>query len=160
MNQIMDFMSNKFSPTVEKFGENPWVSSVQESMLTGLPLIFVGSIVTMISILNQYFVWMPNFSPINTFSFGMFGLVVSFMIPYFLMGKKGHKDKQVVSGLTSLVLYLILISPEFLNGDIVFPLNRFGSEGMFTSIVCGLFVSFIMNLASAKSFFDDTSMIP
>lgn len=81
MEKIMNFMSNKFAPRVNRIVANPWVSAIQSSMLTGLPLVFVGSLITIISILNNFFEWMPDLSLMSTFSFGMFGLIIAFLFP-------------------------------------------------------------------------------
>ncbi|MDM8101224.1 PTS sugar transporter subunit IIC [Oceanobacillus oncorhynchi] len=160
MEKIMNFMSNKFAPRVNRIVANPWVSAIQSSMLTGLPLVFVGSLITIISILNNFFEWMPDLSLMSTFSFGMFGLIIAFFIPYFVMENKGHSNNKLVSGATSLVLYLLLLFPEIHDGQITFSLSRFGIEGMLVALVTGLFVAVIMNFMASKSFFDEDSAIP
>lgn len=98
---------------------------------------------------------------ISNFSFGMFGLIVAFLIPYYLMEKKGHSGQKLISGSTSLVLFMMLLFPALsAEGEITFVLARFGAMGMFLSIVTGLFVSCIMNFAAKHSFFDEDSSIP
>ncbi|QQP69523.1 PTS sugar transporter subunit IIC [Carnobacterium sp. CS13] len=159
MDKIIDFMSNKFAPKVNKLVANPWVSSIQSAMLTGLPLVFVGSIITMVSILRNYFDWVPDFSAMSTFSFGMFGLIVAFLIPYYVMENKGHSNK-LIAGITSLVLYLMLLYPSIGEEDITFTLSRFGIEGMFVAIISGLFVAIVMDFMATKSFFGEDTMIP
>lgn len=161
MNKIMDFMTNTFAPKVNKVVKNPWVSAIQDSIMAALPLVFVGSLVTVVSLLQNVFKGMPDFSMISTFSFGMFGLVVAFLIPYYLMEKKGHSGQKLISGATALVLFMMLIFPTITaEGEITFILSRFGATGMFLSIITGLFVAFVMNLAAQKSFFDEDTPIP
>lgn len=161
MNKIMNFMTNTFAPKVNKIVKNPWISAIQDSIMTALPLVFVGSLVTVISLLNNLIPSLPDFSMISTFSFGMFGLVVAFMIPYYLMEKKGHSSQKLISGATALVLFLMLLFPTIsTEGNIVFMLSRFGATGMFLAIITGLFVSFIMNFAVKKSFFGEDTPIP
>ncbi|WP_321385007.1 PTS transporter subunit EIIC [uncultured Enterococcus sp.] len=161
MNKIMDFMTNTFAPKVNKVVKNPWVSAIQDSIMAALPLVFVGSLVTVVSLLQNVFKGMPDFSLISTFSFGMFGLVVAFLIPYYLMEKKGHSGQKLISGATALVLFMMLIFPTITaEGEITFILSRFGATGMFLSIITGLFVAFVMNLAAQKSFFDEDTPIP
>ncbi len=104
---------------------------------------------------------MPDFSLINSFSFGLLGLLVSFLIPYFVMEKKGHNNKKIIAGATGLALYLMLLSPIVTeDGNITFIISRFGATGMFLSLVIGLSVAAVMNLASKKSFFSEDSVIP
>ncbi|MBL1223987.1 PTS sugar transporter subunit IIC [Enterococcus sp. BWR-S5] len=161
MDKIMGFMTNTFAPKVNKVVKNPWVSAIQDSIMAALPLVFVGSLVTVVSLLQNVFKGMPDFSLISTFSFGMFGLVVAFLIPYYLMEKKGHSGQKLISGATALVLFMMLIFPTITaEGEITFILSRFGATGMFLSIITGLFVAFVMNLAAQKSFFDEDTPIP
>lgn len=161
MDKIMTFMTESFAPKVNKVVKNPWISAIQDSIMIALPLVFVGSLVTVVSLLGNIFSGMPDFSMISNFSFGMYGLVVAFLIPYYLMEKKGHGGQKLISGTTSLVLFMMLLFPTITeDGEAIFILSRFGSTGMFLSIVTGLFVAFVMNLAVKKSFFDEDTPIP
>lgn len=157
----MDFMTNRFAPKVNKIVKNPWIASIQDSIMTALPLVFVGSLITIISLLKNILKNMPDFSLISTFSFGMFGLIVAFLIPYYLMEKKKNHSAKLISGATSLVLFLMLISPSLVNeGEITFTLSRFGASGMFLSIITGLFVAGVMNFAAKHSLFKEDTPIP
>ncbi|MGH2149949.1 PTS sugar transporter subunit IIC, partial [Enterococcus faecalis] len=77
----MDFMTNSFAPKVNKVVKNPWISAIQDAIMAALPLVFVGSLVTVVSLLKNLFPSMPDFSMISNFSFGMSGLIVTFKIP-------------------------------------------------------------------------------
>lgn len=161
MKKIMAFMTNKFAPKVNKVVQNPWIASIQDAIMTALPLVFVGSLVTIVSLFKNMFKNMPDFSMISNFSFGMFGLVVAFLIPYYLMTKKGHSGQKLISGATSLVLFMMLLFPTVsTNGNITFVLSRFGATGMFLAIISGLFVACVMNLAVKKSLFSEDTPIP
>ncbi|OZS78255.1 PTS cellobiose transporter subunit IIC, partial [Tetzosporium hominis] len=107
----MTFMTNSFTPRVNKITKNPWISSIQDSVMTILPLILVGSLITIISLLNNVVLWFPDFSLIHTFTFGLLGIFVAFLIPYFIMEKKKQDNKKLVAGATGLSLYLFLLSP-------------------------------------------------
>ncbi|MBC1435570.1 PTS sugar transporter subunit IIC [Listeria rocourtiae] len=161
MDKMMNFMTNSFTPVANKITKNPWVAAIQEAVMTILPLILVGSLVTILSLLETLISNMPDLSLINTFTFGLIGLFVAFLVPYFVMEKKGYGNKKVITGATSLALYLMLISPVIMEDDkITFILSRFGATGMFLSLVVGLFVAAVMNLFSKKSFFSEDSVIP
>lgn len=161
MKKIMDFMTNSFAPKVNKVVKNPWVSAIQDSIMAALPLVFVGSLVTIVSLLKTIFSGMPDFSMISNFSFGMFGLIVAFLIPYYLMEKKGNSGQKLISGATGLVLFLMLIFPTVTaEGNMTFILSRFGATGMFLSIITGLFVACVMNFAAKKSLFGEDTPIP
>lgn len=161
MDKIMTFMTNSFTPRVNKITKNPWISSIQDSVMTILPLILVGSLITIISLLNNVVLWFPDFSLIHTFTFGLLGIFVAFLIPYFIMEKKKQDNKKLVAGATGLSLYLFLLSPVILeDGKIQFVLDRFGATGMFLSLIVGLFVGFVLFLFSKFSFFSKDSSLP
>jgi cellobiose PTS system EIIC component len=160
-NNVMNFMTESFAPKVNKIVKNPWVSSIQDSIMTALPLVFVGSLITIISLLNNFMKGIPDFSPINNFSFGMFGLIVAFLIPYYVMDRKGHGEQKLISGATSIVTFMMLLAPTLTkSGNINFKLERFGASGMLLAMIVGIFTAMIMNFASKKSLFDEDTPIP
>ncbi|WP_243931132.1 hypothetical protein [Pseudolactococcus carnosus] len=111
MNKTMSFMTDAFAPKVNRVVNNPWVSAIQDAIMAALPLVFVGSIITMFALLKNIFSSIPDLSMTSDFSFGMYALVVVFLIPYFLMEKKGFGSQKLISGATSLVLFMMLLFP-------------------------------------------------
>ncbi|WP_042147951.1 PTS sugar transporter subunit IIC [Paucisalibacillus sp. EB02] len=161
MNTLIKWMNEKFAPKVNKFTRNPWVSGIQDAIMAVLPLILVGSLVTLISILNEFFSWMPDFSPISNFSFGLISVFIAFLVPYYIMEKQKKNDRKVISGLTGLSLFLMLLMPSFTaDGGITFSFERFGGNGMFVALFVGIIVGLIMYLFSKFSFFKDSSSLP
>ncbi|OLS35414.1 PTS sugar transporter subunit IIC [Bacillus sp. MRMR6] len=161
MNTFINWMNQNFTPKMNKITRNVWVSSIQEAIMAILPLILVGSLITLISILNNYFSNMPNFSPITTFSFGLISLFVALLVPYFIMEKKKKNDRKIISGLTGLSLFLMLLTPKLTDdGGITFTLERFSGNGMFVALIVGLLVGAFMYLFSKFSFFKGSSSLP
>jgi cellobiose PTS system EIIC component len=161
VNTFINWMNQNFTPKMNKITRNVWVSSIQEAIMAILPLILVGSLITLISILNNYFSSMPNFSPITTFSFGLISIFVALLVPYFIMEKKKKNDRKIISGLTGLSLFLMLLMPKLTDdGGITFTLERFGGNGMFVALIVGLLVGAIMYLFSKFSFFKGSSSLP
>lgn len=161
MNTFINWMNQNFTPKMNKITRNVWVSSIQEALMATLPLILVGSLITLISILNNYFSKMPNFSPITTFSFGLISIFVALLVPYFIMEKKKKNDRKVISGLTGVSLFLMLLVPKLTDdGGITFTLERFGGNGMFVALIVGLLVGAFMYLFSKFSFFKGSSSLP
>lgn len=162
MEKIMNFMTNSFAPKVNKVTKNVWVSAVPDSVMAILPFILVSSMITLISLVNEIAPILPDLSLISTFTFGLSGIFVAFLLPYFILEKKKIGDKKVLAGLTGIALYLLLIFPVIGNegSSITFSLERFGAVGMFVSIVVGLFVGGMMTLFSKWSFFnkEETSL--
>jgi cellobiose PTS system EIIC component len=161
MNTFINWMNQNFTPKMNKITKNVWVSSIQEAIMAILPLILVGSLITLISILNNYFSKVPNFSPITTFSFGLISLFVALLVPYFIMEKKKKNDRKIISGLTGLSLFLMLLMPKLTDdGGITFTLERFSGNGMFVALIVGLLVGAFMYLFSKFSFFKGSSSLP
>jgi cellobiose PTS system EIIC component len=161
MNTFINWMNQNFTPKMNKITRNVWVSSIQEAIMAILPLILVGSLITLISILNNYFSKMPNLSPITTFSFGLISIFVALLVPYFIMEKKKKSDRKIISGLTGLSLFLMLLMPKFTDdGGITFSLERFSGNGMFVALIVGLLVGAFMYLFSKFSFFKGASSLP
>jgi cellobiose PTS system EIIC component len=161
VNTFINWMNQNFTPKMNKITRNVWVSSIQEAIMATLPLILVGSLITLISILNNYFSNMPNFSPITTFSFGLISIFVALLVPYFIMEKKKKNDRKIISGLTGVSLFLMLLMPKLTDdGGITFTLERFGGNGMFVALIVGLLVGAFMYLFSKFSFFKGSSSLP
>ncbi|MFJ5758732.1 PTS sugar transporter subunit IIC [Neobacillus sp. NPDC093182] len=161
MNTFINWMNQNFTPKMNKITRNVWVSSIQEALMATLPLILVGSLITLISILNNYFSKMPNFSPITTFSFGLISIFVALLVPYFIMEKKKKNDRKIISGLTGVSLFLMLLVPKLTDdGGITFTLERFGGNGMFVALIVGLLVGAFMYIFSKFSFFKGSSSLP
>lgn len=93
MDKIMNFMTNSFAPKVNKVVKNPWISAIQDSIMVALPLVFVGSLVTVVSLLKNIFSGMPDFSMISNFSFWDVCVSSGLLIPYYLMEKKVMADR-------------------------------------------------------------------
>ncbi len=161
MKKFMNWMTDVFAPKVNVVTRNPWIAAIQDAILNTIPLILVGSLVVMISILNQYIPGMPDFSIISSFSFGLMSLFIAFLVPYFMLEKFKKKDRRVISGLTGIALFLMFVNPTFTEaGEIVFSFERFGANGMFVALSIGSIVGMVMYLASKITVFDNSESLP
>ena len=160
MNKFIDFLSEKFTPVVNNMTKNIWVQSVQSTIMKVLPLVFVGSLVTIVSVLKNYISFLPDLSPINQYTFGLLGLFIAFLLPMEIMKNKKFESMSVVAGLAGAGLMLMMIRPEITNEGAIFNFNRFGGEGMLVSLVAGLFSGLIMSLFGSFSFFGEDSALP
>lgn len=160
MNKFIDFLSEKFTPVVNNMTKNIWVQSVQSTIMKVLPMVFVGSLVTIVSVLKNYIRFLPDLSPINQYTFGLLGLFIAFLLPMEIMKNKKIESMSVVAGLAGAGLMLMMIRPEITNEGAIFNFNRFGGEGMLVSLVAGLFSGLIMSLFGSFSFFGEDSALP
>lgn len=111
MNQIMSWFTDKLAPGMQKIFSNPWVGAVASAMQKILPFILVGSVVSIYNVFVRYIPSLPDMSFVNTFSFGMMSLIVSFMVAYFGMVELDHPKYTITAGLTSLTVFLMALCP-------------------------------------------------
>jgi len=159
---LTDYMTDEFAPRANKVTGNLWVKSLQEAIMAVVPMILVGSFITLVSILNNFVSWMPNLTPINQFSFGLMGLFVAFLIPYQVMQHKDFRDRRLIAGMTGVAVFLMLIGPTFSEdgASITFTFERFGATGMFTSILVGLLIAAVFNLFAKLKMFKNSTALP
>lgn len=160
MNKLIDWLNNGLTPRVNKLSKNIWIQSIQNAIMLSLPMIFVGSLISVISLLKNIWPSMPDLNPINQFSFGLFSIFVAFLLPYQIMDKKGLSKKKVLAGFSSICLFMMLIRPEFTDAGAVFDFNRFGAAGMLVALFSGMVSAILMNLFAKISLFGKNSPIP
>ncbi|QVI36099.1 PTS transporter subunit EIIC [Lacticaseibacillus casei] len=161
MQHFMDWMTDSFAPKVNKLAKNPWIAAVQDGILAAMPMIFIGSFATIIGILRNYWPAIPDISYISTFSFGLFSLFLSYLVPEAIMNRKKHKDVSRQAGLAGIAFFLLLIYPSIsAKGIISFDVNSLGTGGMIAALVAGIFVGFVMNIFAKMQIFGEDSALP
>ena len=103
MKKFMDWMTDKFAPRMNKLARNPWIASVQEAILTAMPMIFIGSFTTVLTAFGGLIEGFPDFSPLSTFSLGLLSLYLAYLVPYLLMEKKRLLTK--TGSISCLIIY-------------------------------------------------------
>ena len=98
MEKTMSYMTDKVAPKMNKITRNPYVSSVQDAILTTMPLIFIGTIGTILDTIREAFPNFPNCSGFATFSFNLISLFLAFLIPSFIMEKKKQRRTRNQAG--------------------------------------------------------------
>ncbi|NTK27877.1 PTS sugar transporter subunit IIC [Enterococcus faecium] len=162
MDKLMTWMTDKFAHKVNKIAKNTWVASIQEAILTAMPMVFIGSFATILSIVKNYWSSFPDFSLLSTFSFGLFSIFLAFLIPQAVMKNKKIAGVEKQAGLAGVAFFLLVIFPSISadGGNITFDLNAFGTGGMIAALVSGMFVGLIMSLFSKLKLIDEDSPIP
>lgn len=161
MERFMNWMTESFSPKINKIAKNSWISAIQDAILTSMPLVFIGSFATILSIVRDFWSGFPDFSMISTFSFGLFSLFIASLVPQFVMKHKKHTDVEKQAGLAGLAFFLMIIYPQINDDGIIsFDINLFGTGGMIAALISGLFVGFVMHLFSKWKFIGEDSPIP
>lgn len=134
---------------------NVWIVSVKDSIFQILPFILLGSLFCILAIKFPIF-WTPF-----GWTMGMLSIFISFLIPFNLMEKKGLRKQRLIGGMSSLVLFLMVVTPQVVkDGTIGFGHESLGSGGMFVAIICGLFTGMVMGAFGKFSFFKEDSVMP
>lgn len=161
MKKFIDWMTNSFGPKAGKIAKNPWVASIQETMVAIMPVMLISSFITILSILNEYIKNFPNFSYISTFTFGLSSIFVAFLIPTFVLEKYKLPKYKRQAGLMGVALMLMMSQSVFdADGNFVVAADRIGSGGVFVAIVAGIFTALVMKFFSKRSLFKKDTQLP
>jgi len=160
MKKLMQWMTEVVGPTTDKIAQNPWVAGIQDSINKILPMILVGSLITVYNVIRNYLPNIPDLTSIRSYTFGLTSLFMAFLIPYFIMTHKKHHKMKYIAGMSGIALFMITVNPEVLDSGYLYQFDYFGAGGMFVAIIAGLFVSVIMNFFAKFSFFKEDSSMP
>lgn len=163
MNKVMNWLETTFSPAMNKINHNVWILTLKDSVNQIMPLIFIGSIFSMLTLPGSIFglEWWPNFWTPQGWTMGMVSLMIAFLLPFNLMEKVKLRRSRFIAGIAGVILFAITISPQLnADGAIGFGHSAFGAGGMFIAIVTGLIVGVIMKAFGQFSFFKEDSAIP
>ena len=160
MKRFMQWMTESFAPRMNKIAKNPWIASIQDSILTTMPVILIGSLVTILSIFRSFIPEFPDFTLLSSFSFGLLSLFLAYLIPNTVMIKKHHAKTAKQAGLAGIAFFLMVVNPLFEDGNMTLTFAKLGSSGMIAALLSGLFTGMIMNLFASRSFFSEDTPIP
>lgn len=161
MNKFIDFINKNLAPRLNKLANNLWLSALQDSIMTLLPFIFVGSTINLINNFSVFFKGMPDLSPIFEFTFGLLGLLISYMFPYNILKRKKITKFQTLGGFTGVGMYLMMCTTSIKDNTLTLFFPNLGAAGMFVSIILGVFISLVMMFFNKYSFFnEDNTALP
>jgi PTS system cellobiose-specific IIC component len=161
MKKLMEFVEKHVAPFANKLSRNSIVASLTSAIMIILPFTLVGTVVTILGVIGGYVSWLPNFSLIGSFSFGLAGLVMAFTFPYFIMEKRKMHSKKILAAAASIGIFLFFCSPAFTSeGTIVFAADHLGASGIFLGLVSGGLTYTFFALCSKFSFFKKQGSIP
>ena len=102
MEKIQAWIEKHLVPVVNKITSNFWFGIVADAILYIVPFSMVSAIPSLWAILRRFVPVLPDISPLSTFSFGLIGLFVVFVIPYNCLQKIEKKDRSMIAGFTGL----------------------------------------------------------
>ena len=71
MNKFISWLNSSLTPRVNKVSKNIWIQSIQNAIMLSLPMIFVGSLISVVSLFRNFIPALPDLNPIN-FHLGCF----------------------------------------------------------------------------------------
>lgn len=160
MEKIQAWIEKHLVPVINKITSNFWFGIVADAVLFTVPFSMVSAIPSLWAILRRFVPVLPDISPLSTFSFGLIGLFVVFVIPYNCLQKIEKKDRSMIAGFTGIGAYMMCMNFQTVDGGSLVSMNKFGAGGMFTAMVVGLMVAVIYKLLAKYSFFGEDSVIP
>ena len=161
---FMGWISNSLARKLNKLTQNVYISAIQQSIMSILPMIMIGSVSSIIDVLRNFSIlsWLPNISRLNTFSFGLIAIFLAILVPMKVLEKKGNEKLKIASMLTSVALFFIIALPV-IDGDagtISFMTDKIGTGGMLTAVVTSVFTAWVFNIASRHSLFKKDTVMP
>lgn len=160
MKRIQDWIEKNLVPIINKITQNFWFGIVADAILYIVPFSMVSAIPGLWSILRRFVTFLPDISPISTFSFGLIGLFVAFVIPYNCLTKIGKKDRAMIAGFTGIGTFMLCMNFVATDEGSLVAMSKFGAGGMFTAMFVGLLVAAIYKAMFKFSFFGEDSVIP
>lgn len=160
MQKFMDWVSDSVAPKLQKIARNPYISGMQAAILKTVPMVFVSSLVTLYNVVGKY-VTLPSLAPISNYTFGLISVFYAFLVPYFILERKGNDKGKYVGGMSSLALYMMLINPTVNEAGLYeYNFSNFGAGGLFVAIIAGIFTALIFSLFSKIEIFKEDSAMP
>lgn len=159
--KLQQAIETKVVPALNKVTSNYWFSLVADAVLIIVPFSMVSAVPSLWSVIRKFLLPdSPDLTPITTYSFGLIGLFVSFIIPYNCMVKEGRKERSLIAGFTGLGTFMLCMKAQTTDVGTVFTMAQFGAGGMFTAMFLGLIIAFIYKIFATRSFFGEDSLIP
>jgi PTS system cellobiose-specific IIC component len=133
------FMNRVLMPMLTALSDNIYMSAIRSGMVSVVPLTIIGGLFMVIANLplpgweERMEPYLPLLNVPITATFGLLAVFVSFGIAYDL-GKRFGQEAIISAGMSTLVFLMIQIDMK----EQVLPMERLGSQGIFTAILVAL----------------------
>lgn len=160
MEAIQAWITEHVVPVMNKLTSTYWFGVISDAVLYIAPFSMVSAIPSLWNIIRRFVPTLPDLSPLTTFSFGLVGLFMAFIIPHNVAVKEDRKDRSMIAGFTGIGAFMLCMNPTITEDGYVFQMAKFGAGGMFTAMVVGFVVGFIYKRMARMTFFSEDSMVP
>ncbi|MDR2538227.1 MAG: PTS transporter subunit EIIC [Bifidobacteriaceae bacterium] len=157
MNKFLRWMDRSVAPKMDRINQVVMIQTLKDSMMQILPLVLVGSLVTIFAILQEYIPGMPDLYVLSNYTIGLVGLIIAFLIPFNYIERKKLHALRLVAGMTSVGMFAMVVH---LDNAEIFEYSALGAGGMFVAIIVGIIASIVFRLFCNFSFFGKDSQMP
>lgn len=159
MNKLVNWLSVKAAPAMKKFISRPWIAAIADSMQKIIPFILAGSMIFLYNVIRSYVPALPDLTNISNFTFGMLGIIVSYLIASEAMENLKHPQYLQMAGLTSVAVFIININPKInAKGLMTVEFGRFGATGLLIGMLTGIAVALVFHFWSKLHVLEDSSI--
>lgn len=138
MEAVQAWITEHVVPVMNKLTSTYWFGVISDAVLYIVPFSMVSAIPSLWNIIRRFVPTLPDLSPLTTFSFGLVGLFMAFIIPHNVAVKEDRKDRSMIAGFTGIGAFMLCMNPTITEDGYVFQMAKFGAGGMFTRHGCGL----------------------
>lgn len=160
MEAVQKWIEAYMVPVMNKITSTYWFGIISDAVLYVVPFCMVSAIPSLWTVLRNFVPALPDISALGTYSFGLIGMFVAFIIPHNVAVKEGKRDRAMIAGFTSIGVYMMCMNAQTVEDGTLFDINKFGAGGMFTALFIGVLVGFVYKKTCSRSFFGEDSVIP
>ena len=159
MKGLISFLENKFAPRMNKVADNNWIQTISGSIMLVLPTILLGSVISVYNVFRGYIPALPNAQPLFNFSFGLYSLILAFLIGYHGMRIMKHDKYRIAAGIIGLSAFMMMVNPVIDSGQLTVEFSRLGPKGILVSFVAGILSTVVVhNYAKIDPFKNNTTI--
>ena len=96
MEKFMNWMSDVVAPKMEALTANAWLSVMQKAIIKTLPMVLVGSLITIYNVIKNFIPALPVLTSLRDYTFGLISLFMVFLIPYYVLELKKKAQSQIL----------------------------------------------------------------
>lgn len=161
MKKLTEWLEKYFVPVMNKVNGNIWILTIKDSINLLLPVIMLGSLFCLLSIIEEYVSLPFSFWTPYDWTIGKLSLYISFLIPLTYCEKKRYRNHRFAAAIAGLILFMIIVTPQIEASEAIgFSSSALGAGGMFVAIIAGVIVSLVFEFFHKFSFFKEESVLP
>lgn len=160
MKKLIDWLGNSFAPKVAKVMDKKIIRVLSGALMDNVPILLLGSIVSIYNLFAGYVSFLPDLSPIYNFSFGILSLTLVFQVGYHGAKEYGFKEYGVSTGIIALMMFFMVIKPTIADFQFTVGFSRFGGSGMISAFFAGITTIIISNLYFKLHMFENSTSFP